>query len=266
MVQLLCVPKSGDSAYAAEHAPSSSLTLRIAVVIPCRGDASLLPQCLGSLSDFIAAGERVVVVNADHSPATTEVAADVGVEVVNADQPQRGRAVAAGIAHLLHGASTAPDVILIAHADMEFSPASRVALIQALGTGARWHWGAMGHRINSPLRRFRVVEAGNRFRATRFQTPYGDQAMFFGVDALAASGGFPQQNRLEDYELSLRLKAVNPPLYVNYPVRISDRHWRQGVVRTSVRNWLTAIHYLVGRTEPGFPRRWTSAAHRRVVI
>lgn len=254
------------SAVARHKAFNSNGTVRIGVVIPCRGDAQLLPKCLMSLSDFIAAGERVVVVNADHSPATAAVAAGAGVEVINSDKPDRGRAVAAGIAHLLFRASTAPDVVLIAHADMEFSPESRKVLILAIGSNARWHWGAMGHQIVSPLRRFRVIEAGNRIRASRFQTPYGDQAMFFGVDALAASGGFPQQNRLEDYELSLRLKATVPPLYINYPVRISDRHWRRGVARASVRNWFTAINYLMSRTDSRPAARMTTAVHRPVVI
>ena len=139
-------------------------------------------------------------------------------------------------------------------------------LISAIGAGARWQWGALGHQIVSPLRKFRVIEAGNRIRASRFQMPYGDQAMFFGIDALAASGGFPQQNRLEDYELSLRLKAISPPLYINYPVRISDRHWRQGVARVSVRNWFTAINYLISRTESRLAVRLTTGVQRPAEI
>ena len=221
----------------------------VGVVIPCRGDAQLLRRCLASLSDFIAAGDRVVVVNADHCATASTIAIDVGAEVAFSDSPDRGRAVAAGVACLLSAKSAAPDVILIAHADMEFMPDSRKALIRATGPHARRQWGAMGHAINSRDWTFRIVEAGNRLRASFFQTPYGDQAMFFGVELLADSGGFPQQNRLEDYELSLRLRPIARPLYVNYPVRISDRHWRRGIIRTSVRNWFTAINYIMTRAE-----------------
>lgn len=244
---------------------AAGAALRIGVVIPCRNDAPLLEKCLASLSEF-SADERIVVVNADQSSATFAIAANAGVRCVTSDKPDRGRAVAAGVLHLLGDAALPLDVILIAHADMEFMPHSRTVLIEALGANARWRWGAMGHRITSARPVFRLVEVGNRLRAKWFCTPYGDQAMFFGVDALTAAGGFPQQDCLEDYELSLQLKRVADPIYVNYPVRVSDRHWRRGVVRTSVRNWHTALHYLIMRSEDHKAPRPATAADGPVVI
>ena len=237
-------PSEGNSAR-----PASAAGVRVGVVIPCRGDAHRLPHCLASLSDFSAARDTIVVVNADNSPDTSALAARSGVELVGSDKPHRGRAIAAGVWYLLHKAAAAPDVILIAHADMEFTAGGRHALMTHLGTNPRRRWGALGHRIMSTQWKFRVIEFGNRFRASRWYMPYGDQAMFFGVDALAAAGGFPRQNQLEDFELSLRFRSITPPLYVNYPVRISNRHWRQGVIVTSVRNWFTAINYLIIRAE-----------------
>ncbi len=190
-----------------------------------------------------------MVVNADNSPDTSAVVGRSGAELIRSAKPHRGRAIAAGVSYLLNQALVAPDVILIAHADMEFTAGSRHALMAHLGINPRRQWGAMGHRIMSTQWKFRVIEFGNRFRASRLYMPYGDQAMFFGVDALAAAGEFPQQNRLEDFELSLRFRSITPPLYVNYPVRISNRHWRQGVIAASVRNWFTAINYLIIRAE-----------------
>ena len=49
--------------------------------------------------------------------------------------------------------------------------------------------------IMSTPRKYRLIEFGNRIRASRWHMPYGDQAMFFGVDALAVAGGFPKQNQ-----------------------------------------------------------------------
>ncbi len=242
-----------------------SAATRMGVVIPCRDDAPLLEKCLASLSDF-SADQCIVVVNADKSSATSAIAANAGVRCVPSDTPDRGRAAAAGVLHLLSDAALPPDVILIAHADMEFRPHSRTVLIAALGTNARWRWGAMGHRITSARLKFRFVEIGNRLRANWFCMPYGDQAMFFGVDILTAAGGFPRQDCLEDYELSLRLKRAAYPIYVNYPVRISDRHWRRGVMRTSVRNWHTALRYRIMQSDDHKSLRHANTAYGPVVI
>ena len=115
MAQSRSVLQADNLAVGTGKAVNTNGAVRIGVVIPCRGDAQLLPKCLLSLSDFVAAGDRVVVVNADHSPATTAAATGAGVEVINSDKPDRGKVVAAGIAHLLGIASNAPDVVLIAH-------------------------------------------------------------------------------------------------------------------------------------------------------
>lgn len=239
---------------------------RVGLVIPCRGDAALLDKCLESLADFISASEKVVVVNADNSPATQYAANQAGVECITSDKPDRGRAIAAGVDYLLHHCSPPPDVILIAHADMIFAPQTRAALMQTLGNNARRRWGSVGHRIASNRSIFRLVEAGNRLRARTFHTPYGDQAIFFGLDILAAAGGFPRQDCMEDCELSLRLKIVTDPIYLDYPVIISDRHWKNGVIRTSVRNWFTATRYIMSRCQPCAVPRGTAASHGPVAI
>ena len=68
-------------------------------------------------------------------------------------------------------------------------------------------WGAFGHTIADPRNRFRLLEAGNAWRATFWQIPFGDQAMFVRTAALKRIGGFPIQEKYEDLELALRLKA-----------------------------------------------------------
>ncbi len=240
--ELTLSEKAGGSS-----APAAGV--RFGVVIPCRGDELVLPHCLASLSEFSAAKDTLVVVNSDNSPETSAIAVRAGVEVIRSAKPERGWAIAAGVSYLQHSAAAGPDVILVAHADMEFTAGSRQALLAHLGSNPRRQWGALGHQIMATQWKYRVIEFGNRIRASRWQMPYGDQAMFFGVGVLAAVGGFPQQNQLEDCELSLRFRPLAPPLYVDYPVRISNRHWRRGVVATSVRNWFIAINYLIVRVE-----------------
>jgi hypothetical protein len=42
-------------------------------------------------------------------------------------------------------------------------------------------------------RTYRLIEFGARVCASRWHTPDGDQATFFGMAASAAVGGFPKQ-------------------------------------------------------------------------
>lgn len=215
--------------------------MRLGVVLPVRDEATRLPGLFATLGPFRGAGDPIVVVDDGSSDATAETAASLGAEVVRQPPLGRGVAIARGVAFL----SKRVPVLLIAHADMRFPSGAREAIATALTEAPGIVGGALGHRIDDPRAIYRFVEWGNRFRARRLRLPYGDQAQFFRTEFLARIGGFPCQPRLEDLELSLRLRRVGPLLYVDRPVTIDARHWREGVLRTTLRNWATAVRYAV---------------------
>ncbi len=224
--------------------------MRIGVVIPCRGDRSLLAACLASLAPFVHADDAVVVVDAN-------VEADNAVSLItqlndvfyhHSTDVRRGAAIAAGVTWLLHEQSI--DLILICHADMILHHAARAGLLTTLGAHTRTRWGCLGHRIIDHRLRFRLLEWGNRFRGTVLNIPYGDQAMFVGVDLLMQAGGWPPQPVLEDLELSLRLRDLTVATFIDAPVTISSRHWANGVCRATIRNWMLAARYIIRRRWP----------------
>lgn len=216
--------------------------MTLGVVVPVRDEAESLPSLLASVAPFLAAGDPVVVVDDGSLDRSAEIAESAGAEVLRGPRRGRGLAVARGV-EALEGRVEA---ILIAHADMVLPDDARSAIAASL-SDRRVAGGALGHRIDDSQPVFRLVEWGNRFRAERLALPYGDQAQFFRVGAV---GGFPRLDRLEDLELALTLRRAGRVAYLDRPVRIPSRHWRRGVVRTTVRNVATVFRYLLVRKSP----------------
>lgn len=213
--------------------------MTLGVVVPVRDEAESLPALLASVAPLLAAGEAVVIVDDGSLDRSAEIAEAAGAEILSGPRRGRGLAVARGV-EALEGRVEA---ILIAHADMVLPEDARSAIVSSL-SDSRVVGGALGHRIDDSRAVFRLVEWGNRFRAQRLRLPYGDQAQFFRVGAI---GGFPRLERLEDLELALRLRRAGRLVYLDRPVRIPSRHWRHGVVRTTVRNVGTVLRYLISR-------------------
>lgn len=201
-------------------------------MIPARNEERTIGACLASLRSFAEAGDALIVVDDGSTDRTREIAGGVLAS------PRRGRgyAVAAGVAAVVREC----EGIVILHADMLVPEEARAAIVRAL---ERAPAGFLGHRIDDRRFRFRLVEWGNGFRARVRRLPYGDQGQFFRSSILETIGGFPEQERLEDLELALRLRGVGAVVDAGTPVTIPARHWERGVVRAVFRNTLTWIRY-----------------------
>jgi glycosyltransferase involved in cell wall biosynthesis len=216
---------------------------RIGVVIPARNEAARIGACLASLAPFFAAGDRIVVVDDGSDDGTADRARAEGAEALSADRTGRGFAVAFGAARVAEGS----DAVLVAHADMIFPERARAAIVRVLAERPEAPGGFLGHRIAAQAWRYRVLEAGNRFRAAAWGLAYGDQGVFVRTRVLAVLGGFPAQARLEDLELALRLRALGPLADGGCAVTIPARHWEAGLVRTTLRNWSVVLRYVLAR-------------------
>ncbi len=211
--------------------------MKLALVVPARDERERLPSCLDSLAPFRAAGDAIVVVDNGSCDGTGEIARERGFETIVEPRPGRSRAVAAGYRAVRERAAW----VLVVHADMIVAEGTREALTDALLASPETVTGALGHRIDDRRLVFRAVEAGNRLRASVVGVPYGDQAQFFRVAAVEASGGFPDPELHEDLELALRLRRRGKCLYIDHPVTIPARHWDRGVVRATLKNWWTVV-------------------------
>ena len=215
--------------------------MKLAVVVPARDEQERLPVCLDSLTPFRAAGDPIIVVDNGSRDATGAIARGRGFETIVEQQAGRGRAVAAGYRAVRERASW----VLVIHADMIVASGTREAMAAATAASPGCVSGALGHRIDDRRLVFRAIEAGNRLRARCLGVPYGDQAQFFSVAAIDASGGFPDLDRYEDLHLALRLRRLGKVIYVGRPVAIPARHWDGRVVRATLRNWQIALRLVL---------------------
>ncbi|MCH8823607.1 MAG: glycosyltransferase [Planctomycetes bacterium] len=220
--------------------------LRIGVVIPAHNELSNIAACITSCVQFTVPGDVIIVVDAASTDATFKKAQEAGAQVIRQPQHHRGYAVAAGV----NAITNKVDVILIVHADMQLAIDTRDAIAKSLIENPQAIGGVLGHKIDDSRSKFRLVEFGNRFRAKYGQLPYGDQAMFVRIKTIDEIGGFPQLPIMEDLELALRCRNLGKWIYLDKPVKIDARHWRRGVVHTTLRNWSLAITYRIKRKEP----------------
>ncbi len=222
---------------------TGATALRIGVVIPCRGDQSILLGCLDSLEEFRRSGDWIVVVDADANPTVASITQSRGMVCLHSPDSRRGAVIGRGVVWIL--TQQPLDLLLICHADMKLLSGTRAKLVAALGEHAKSRWGWLGHHIDDHRFRFRLLEWGNHFRGAILNIPYGDQVIFVGVDLLARAGGWPFQPKMEDLELSLRLRRLSPATFINTPAITGVRHWSHGVCRTTIHNWMLMAKYIV---------------------
>jgi hypothetical protein len=143
----------------------------------------------------------------------------------------RGGQIAAGLG------ACENDVIVIAHADMEFPSIALATIESFLMRHPVCPGGCLGHCFDSPRWVYRAIEWWDRHRAMRGHS-FGDQAQFFRRDMLEQAGGFPELPLMEDVELARRLRQLGRPVFLDVPVTISARRYeRLGWWRVMWTNW-----------------------------
>lgn len=194
--------------------------MRLAVVIPALNEEAGLPGLLASLREQSQPAQCIVLADGGSRDATVSLARQAGAEVIVSQGRGRGGQVAAALAGL------SEEVVLVAHADMRLPPLALHGIRQALTDNPSAPGGCLGHRFDQDSFILRLVEWFDRRRAIEGES-YGDQAQFFRRERLAAVGGFPEQPLMEDVELSRRLRLLGVPLYLDIPVTVSARRFRQ---------------------------------------
>jgi glycosyltransferase involved in cell wall biosynthesis len=220
--------------------------MQIGLVIPVHNEENTILACLNSLQPFIQANDIILLIDDHSSDATVSIVRNASFPILPSPVRSRGFAIHYGVEQILMKYPDV-DVILIGHADMVFQEGSRASIVQALQTHPHALGGCLGHRVVPSWPSLSIIQWGDKIRAKYVRLPYGDQAQFIRVSALEGMGGFPRQTRMEDLELSLRLRKQGPTVYCDCPVLINPRHWEKGVIRTTLRNWYLLLRYLLLR-------------------
>ncbi len=218
---------------------------KIGIVIPARNEQHLIAACLNSLKPFQEQNDLIIVVDAQSEDDTTKIAESYDITVLHSNHSQRGLVIAQGIEYIYTHHPTC-EFLIIAHADMLFSHHARDSFLSAIENQPGIQWGCFGSRIQNNGLGYRLLEWGNYFRARFLRIPFGDQVQFFRLESLKRVG-FPQQPWLEDLELCYRFQNEKRFRYLNEPVLIPARHWKKGIVKTTLRNWRILYEYRKNR-------------------
>jgi len=216
------------------------MSMRISVVIPALDEAAGIGAVLASLQAMRARGADVIVVDGGSGDATVAIVepladAVIGAPCGRARQMNAGAAVARG------------NVLLFLHADTRLPADADLQIRAGLESGARV-WGRFDVRIEGRARMLRVVAAMMNGRSRLTGIASGDQALFVTRAAFDAAGGFPDQQLMEDIELSRRLLRLSRPACLAGPALTSGRRWEtRGVWRTIFLMW--RLRWLYARGE-----------------
>lgn len=188
----------------------------LSIVVPVYNEERALPRFLACADAWEGDFELVF---SDGGSTDATLALLEGYTVVRGakgrgGQCNRGAAVAQG------------DALLFLHADELVGPEVPRAVANAVAAGVRWGCLTLRWDLRTPVYRF--GEWMSNLRAAR-GIPFGDQGMFFTRALFDEVGGFPELPIMEDYELSLRLKARGlKPVQLPAEVTASVRRFEEG--------------------------------------
>lgn len=215
--------------------------MSLAVIIPTLNESLNLRGCLESVHRQTRQPDEVIVVDGQSTDETTTIAEGFGAAVLVARERGRGLQIRAGLD------ATKASIAVVLHADMIVPAGAFASIDQWLAEHDDCPGGCLGHRFDRRGWLLRAIEIFDRIRAERFGVSYGDQAQFFRPERLAVVGGFPHQPIMEDLEVSLRLKKLGKPAYLDLPAIVSARRFdRLGVLRTVLANLRYRLRYRLG--------------------
>lgn len=94
---------------------------------------------------------------------------------------------------------------------------------------------------------YRLIERAAGLRAALLRCPYGDSGLFLRRADFERIGGFPDLPLCEDLAMAGRLRRLGRVLLARSRVHLSPRRWeRDGVLRTTLRNWGIGGAFLLG--------------------
>jgi len=214
---------------------------KFSFIIPVWNEEAIISRTIEHVRGLHASGgAEIIVVDGDPAGRTIKVARHMGVKTAISE---KGRGNQMNI-----GASLAAGEILIfLHADTLLPP-DALELIETAMKDSSCIAGAFALAIDSERPIFRLIEKAASFRSRMTRIPYGDQTIFIRKRDFRDLGGFNNIPVMEDVEFMQRIKKRKGRIcIIGKAVLTSPRRWeKEGIVYTTLRNWLLIALYFCG--------------------
>ena len=208
----------------------------ISVIIPVLNEAKILDQSLSRLTPHLKDHE-LIIVDGGSTDETPLIAKRYG-QVISSE---RGRARQSNAG----AAAARGDILLFLHADVWLDSGAIEGVETA--TSAGYVGGAFKQRIEGEHPLYRLIERAANFRAKRLRIFYGDGGIFVRRTHFDQIGGFPDIPIMEEVRFSRQLCQHGAVTLVEPGIHISARRWQKnGILRTTLTNWLITLLYLLG--------------------
>jgi rSAM/selenodomain-associated transferase 2 len=217
------------------------MMLNFSFIIPVWNEQEIISRTIEHVRDLSASGRaEIIVVDGDPAGRTIQVARHMGVKTAisekgRGNQMNLGASLAAG------------DILIFLHADT-ILPHDALELIETAMEDISCIAGAFDLAIDSERPAFRLIEKAASFRSRMTRIPYGDQTIFIRKRDFRDLGGFNNIPLMEDVEFMRRIKKRKGKIcIIGTAVLTSPRRWeKEGIVYTTLRNWLLIVLYLCG--------------------
>jgi rSAM/selenodomain-associated transferase 2 len=207
--------------------------VRISIIIPVYNEETTIGSLLEGLKD--GGADELLVADGGSQDRTVEIAA-AHARII---QSKTGRAVQMNSA----AQCASGEVLLFLHADARLGPAAlgtiRMAMADPTIVGGNFDiryegddWAAAAFtRINRLRRQCGIF--------------YGDSGIFCRRSAFETLGGFAPWPILEDYDFARRLRRAGKLAYLEEPIWVSDRRWRNSGLFQTMASWffIQSLYY-----------------------
>lgn len=213
----------------------------ISLIIPVLNEAKYISENIQHIRELDTEGAaEIIVVDGDPEGSTINTIKDESVRKVLSE---KGRA-----RQMNHGAALATgDILLFLHADT-LLPKNAFGLILSAMNDQGFVGGAFDLGFNTRRRIFKITETYVFLRTRLTKMPFGDQAIFIRHHHFKQLGGYRDIPIMEDVELMKRIRTRGGRIrIIPEKVRTSARRYEQeGIVYTTLRNWMLQLQYALG--------------------
>lgn len=218
------------------------LTYRFSIIIPVLREADRINQIIDHIHSQNH-GRNYEIIVVDGAPEKDTLSAIHIKADVRTIASEKGRAK-----QMNAGASIAKgDILIFLHADTLLPDRGLEEIDQAL-KDAEYVGGAFNLGIDSDQAIFKIISTMASLRSRLTRIPYGDQAIFIRKKYFDKLNGYPDIPLMEDVALMRRLKSEGYKIFI-IPDRVitSSRRWKkEGVLYTTLRNWIVFMLYTLG--------------------